>query len=93
MVDEIGPGGEQANADELLKPYVPRVLIQWLRDGAATSHRAIDGSLAFVDVSGFTELTERFARRGRSGPSCCTTHWTECSGPCSTKPTSGVRVS
>ena len=67
MVNENQPVGEQEQSDELLKPYVPRVLIQWLRDGPAAPHRAIDGSLAFVDISGFTELTERLARRGRIG--------------------------
>ena len=67
MVNDLGPIGEQAHSEELLKPYVPRVLIQWLRDGAPTPHRAIDGSLAFVDISGFTELTERLARRGKIG--------------------------
>jgi len=63
----IEPIREQEHPDELLKPYVPRVLIQWLRDGATTPHRANAGSLAFVDISGFTELTERLARRGRIG--------------------------
>ena len=67
MVNEIGPNGEQGLSGELLKAYVPRVQIQWLRETPETSHRAIDGSLAFVDISGFTELTERLARRGKIG--------------------------
>ena len=67
MVNEIGPIGEREDSDELLKPYVPRVLIEWLRAGATSPHRVIDGSLAFVDISGFTELTERLARRGKIG--------------------------
>ena len=67
MVNDLTPIGEQAHSDELLKPYVPRVLIEWLRDGVTTPHRAVDGSLAFVDISGFTELTERLARRGKIG--------------------------
>ncbi len=53
--------------DEVLKPYVPRVVIQWLRETPAASHRAIDGTLAFVDISGFTALTELLARRGKVG--------------------------
>jgi class 3 adenylate cyclase/tetratricopeptide (TPR) repeat protein len=67
MVNDLTPISEQAHSDELLKPYVPRVLIEWLRDGVTTPHRAVDGSLAFVDISGFTELTERLARRGKIG--------------------------
>ncbi len=53
--------------DELLRPYVPVILIDWLRNSPAARHRAIDGSLAFVDISGFTTLTERLTRRGKEG--------------------------
>lgn len=34
---------------------------------AADRHRRIPGTLAFVDISGFTRLTERLARRGKVG--------------------------
>jgi class 3 adenylate cyclase/tetratricopeptide (TPR) repeat protein len=50
-----------------LKPYVPRLAIEWLRDQPDGRHLAVDGSLAFVDISGFTKLTERLARAGRAG--------------------------
>jgi hypothetical protein len=56
-------GGES----EILKPYVPRLLIEWLRHDPAARYRPVDGSLAFVDISGFTALTERLARRGKIG--------------------------
>jgi class 3 adenylate cyclase/tetratricopeptide (TPR) repeat protein len=52
---------------EMLKPYIPRLLIEWLRDSPRESHRVLEGSLAFVDISGFTALTERLARRGKVG--------------------------
>ena len=52
---------------EVLKPYVPRLLIEWVRESPQTTYRAVDGSLAFVDISGFTALTERLARRGKIG--------------------------
>ena len=52
---------------EKLKPYVPRLLIEWMRDTPEPRYRAIDGSLVFVDISGFTALTERLARRGKIG--------------------------
>ena len=52
---------------ELLKPYVPRLLIEWIHDAPTTNYLARDGSLAFVDISGFTALTERLASRGKIG--------------------------
>jgi len=52
---------------EVLKPYVPRLLIEWVRESPDTNYRAHDGTLAFVDISGFTALTERLARRGKIG--------------------------
>ena len=50
-----------------LTPYVPRLSLEWLHEDRDRQHRAIDGSLAFVDISGFTKLTERLARVGRAG--------------------------
>ena len=52
---------------ETLKPYVPRLLIEWMRESPEVRCKAIDGSLVFVDISGFTALTERLARRGKIG--------------------------
>ncbi|HEY8828832.1 MAG TPA: adenylate/guanylate cyclase domain-containing protein [Jatrophihabitantaceae bacterium] len=51
-----------------LHAYVPRLAIEWLRRHPDERHLAVDGSLAFVDISGFTKLTERLARVGRAGP-------------------------
>jgi len=50
-----------------LAPYVPRLAVDWLRDDEARNHRRITGTLAFVDISGFTALTERLARKGHVG--------------------------
>jgi class 3 adenylate cyclase/tetratricopeptide (TPR) repeat protein len=52
---------------EILKPYVPRLLIEWVRVAPEEVYRPVDGTLAFVDISGFTALTERLARRGKIG--------------------------
>ena len=52
---------------EMLKPYVPRLLIDWARKSPSTSYRPVDGTLVFVDISGFTALTERLAGRGKIG--------------------------
>ena len=52
---------------ELLRPYVPSLVIDWLRDTPDTEHRRVEGSFVFADISGFTKLTERLARRGKVG--------------------------
>lgn len=58
-----GAGG---SADALL-PYVPRLALAWAAAGDDLRHLRIHGSLAFVDISGFTKLTERLARKGKVG--------------------------
>lgn len=50
-----------------LDVYVPRLLVSWLETRPADSVLEVDGTMAFVDISGFTRLTERLARRGRVG--------------------------
>ena len=50
-----------------LRPYVPNLVVDWLADGPSRSHRQVRGTLAFVDISGFTALTERLARKGHVG--------------------------
>jgi class 3 adenylate cyclase/tetratricopeptide (TPR) repeat protein len=50
-----------------LGPYVPRLVAEWLRSDPNASYRKVEGTLAFVDISGFTSLTERLARRGKVG--------------------------
>src|SRR5688500_8115700 len=47
--------------------YVPRLLPAWAAAEQGTAHRVVDGSLLFFDITGFTPLTERLARRGREG--------------------------
>src|SRR5215207_7916224 len=47
--------------------YVPRLLPAWAAAERGPTHRVIDGSLLFFDITGFTPLTERLARRGREG--------------------------
>ena len=52
--------------DSLL-PYVSRLALGWAPTGPDRRHVRIHGSLAFVDISGFTRLTERLARKGKVG--------------------------
>jgi class 3 adenylate cyclase/tetratricopeptide (TPR) repeat protein len=50
-----------------LSAYLPRLLPAWAAAEMGSVHRVIDGSLLFFDITGFTPLTERLARRGREG--------------------------
>jgi class 3 adenylate cyclase/tetratricopeptide (TPR) repeat protein len=50
-----------------LRPYVPRLLADWRPSAGDPRHMRVEGSLVFVDISGFTKLTERLARKGTVG--------------------------
>jgi class 3 adenylate cyclase/tetratricopeptide (TPR) repeat protein len=50
-----------------LTPYVPRLLIEWERDAPRDAYQLIDGTLVFMDISGFTAMSERLARNGKVG--------------------------
>lgn len=47
-----------------LRSYVPRLVLDW---PTGIVHRQVEGTLLFVDLSGFTRLSERLARRGHVG--------------------------
>ena len=57
------PGSETERANA----YVPRVLQKHLVDDPAGRSWTSDGTAAFVDISGFTQLSEQLARKGREG--------------------------
>src|SRR4051794_21851512 len=66
-VGELGmPALAEATADRLV-PYLPRVTLDWLREEPTLRRRALEGTLAFVDISGFTAMSERLAPQGRQG--------------------------
>ena len=50
-----------------LDRFVPRVACEWDLDAPGARWQELDGSLCFVDISGFTALSERLAMRGRIG--------------------------
>ena len=54
-----------ASAD--LVPFVPRLTLEWLRDEPAASWREVEGTVAFIDISGFTAMSERLSGLGRAG--------------------------
>src|SRR6266508_2953590 len=47
--------------------YIPRLLADWQRESPDAPAREIEGSLVFVDISGFTKLSERLAKKGKVG--------------------------
>ena len=59
-----------ASADPVaarIGPYVSRILLQHLVHDPESRHWSGEGTAAFVDISGFTRLSEALARKGREG--------------------------
>lgn len=56
-----------ANDETPLLPYVPVLATRWLDETPEETARVLEGTLAFVDISGFTSLTEKLAVRGKAG--------------------------
>ena len=52
---------------ERANPYVPRILLQHLADDPERQYWTDEGTAVFVDISGFTKLSESLARKGREG--------------------------
>ncbi len=50
-----------------LLPYVPRLVVDWLEQHPALTAQQLDATAVFADISGFTNLTEKLARRGKVG--------------------------
>jgi class 3 adenylate cyclase/tetratricopeptide (TPR) repeat protein len=50
-----------------LTPFVPRVVVDWLREAPEARRRELEGTLVFVDISGFTAMSERLATKGKLG--------------------------
>jgi class 3 adenylate cyclase/tetratricopeptide (TPR) repeat protein len=54
-------------SDPQVQKYVPSVSAEWDLDAGGRAWREVDGSLCFIDISGFTNLAERLAAFGRIG--------------------------
>jgi class 3 adenylate cyclase/tetratricopeptide (TPR) repeat protein len=50
-----------------LERYVPRLLVRRLAEAPDRCVEVLDGTFVFIDVSGFTKLSERLQRVGREG--------------------------
>jgi class 3 adenylate cyclase/tetratricopeptide (TPR) repeat protein len=59
--------GMSGHAGSGLVLYLPRLLIDWQDEAPDASFREIEGTLVFVDISGFTRMSERLARKGKVG--------------------------
>ena len=53
--------------DRSLEPYVARIAAEWELDVPGQLWRELDATLCFVDISGFTALSEKLASLGRIG--------------------------
>ena len=56
-----------SDVGERLDPYLSDLHRAWLADADAPAWRELDASLLFFDITGFTPLTERLAKRGKGG--------------------------
>ncbi|MEX0782585.1 MAG: adenylate/guanylate cyclase domain-containing protein [Dehalococcoidia bacterium] len=63
---ERSPAARGNRSPARFAPYVPRILASWDDPGGAV-HMAVPGTLVFVDISGFTALSERLAVNGKVG--------------------------
>ena len=60
----LGGGSETQHP---LAPYFPRLVIDWITTAPDERHQEQVGTVAFVDISGFTKLSEGLARHGKVG--------------------------
>ena len=50
-----------------LSAYFPRVITEWQQEAPSVRSRVFHGSLVFMDISGFTAMSERLAKKGKVG--------------------------
>ncbi|WP_430645214.1 adenylate/guanylate cyclase domain-containing protein [Agromyces sp. GXS1127] len=66
----MNPSGSPASdpgSVDVLQPYVPRMVRYWDEETPGRLHRAAEGTMVLVDISGFTRMSERLARHGDVG--------------------------
>jgi class 3 adenylate cyclase/tetratricopeptide (TPR) repeat protein len=59
--------GDLSNSAADLVSFVPRLTIEWLRSTPEQRWLEVDGTLAFVDISGFTAMSEQLSSLGKAG--------------------------
>lgn len=50
-----------------LQRHIPELALEWAKQAPLDRWRAIDGTLCYADISGFTAMAEQLAQRGRVG--------------------------
>jgi class 3 adenylate cyclase/tetratricopeptide (TPR) repeat protein len=58
---------ESAGKTTDLVSFVPRLTLEWLRTSPELKSLEVDGTLAFVDISGFTAMSEQLSSLGKAG--------------------------
>jgi len=61
------PTNPRTYPTDSLVPYLPRLSIEWIAERPAERHRVEPGTVVFVDISGFTKLSEALAKHGKVG--------------------------
>jgi class 3 adenylate cyclase/tetratricopeptide (TPR) repeat protein len=59
--------GEATDRTAALRPYLTRLQLRWLAETPDDPYREVDGTVVFVDISGFTKLSEKLAKLGKLG--------------------------
>ena len=65
--DDRESSGKHHDHNQRLAPYLPRLVIDWMSNEPTMRSREIDATIVFIDISGFTKLSERLARDGNIG--------------------------
>jgi class 3 adenylate cyclase/tetratricopeptide (TPR) repeat protein len=63
----IAAASSDVTSSAELVPFVPRLTLEWLRDDPKAIWREVDGTVAFIDISGFTAMSERLSSLGKAG--------------------------
>lgn len=63
----MGRSGLAETVSERAPLFSPGLAQRWLADQPEVRHRQISGTMAYVDISGFTKLAERLVGYGRAG--------------------------
>jgi predicted ATPase/class 3 adenylate cyclase/predicted negative regulator of RcsB-dependent stress response len=65
-VTTVDSRSSSARVGELV-PFVPRLTLEWLKKSPDLRWLELEGTLAFVDISGFTAMSEKLSSSGRAG--------------------------
>ena len=64
---DVSVASRPSDGGNPLAPYFPRLVIDWIMTTPGDRYREVESTVAFVDISGFTKLSEGLARHGKVG--------------------------